>query len=199
MPALGKMEPIIQAAGVAAGMGVVLWMIVQSISQLMEAYGEKNAKTLLNNAAVKQFLGFDDQDDPEKVSAMIGDATFVGTSRSETSGDNRQALDLHGGANSSTNISVQKVKRRLMTADQLLALDDATMTLKFSNTRPSSASNRSILAFRNSLGFTMNGASGQQRKRRGKALSNRTVQFNSQSVRQLVIKTKTGDNDEPAP
>lgn len=136
MPALGKMEPIIQAAGVAAGMGVVLWMIVQSISQLMEAYGERNAKTLINNAGVKQFLGFDDQDDAEKVSVMVGDATFVGTSRSETSGASRQALDVLGGVNTSTNVSVQKVKRRLLTADQLMAMDDNTMILKLSNTRP---------------------------------------------------------------
>lgn len=69
--ALGRIPIIERQFGLGAGLGLILWPYVQSLSQLRGVYGE-GFETFLGNAAVKQFFGCGDQFTAEYVSRLLG-------------------------------------------------------------------------------------------------------------------------------
>lgn len=70
-PVLGHMELIETAAGLMAGFGVKLWVIVQNIGQLMHHY-EKSWETFFANAGVVTAFGVIDQESLKQLSEKLG-------------------------------------------------------------------------------------------------------------------------------
>ena len=69
--ALGRMKPIEQAQGLAAGYGAQVWSIFQDLHQLRATYG-RAAETFLSNAGIVQAFNVNDIDTARWVSATLG-------------------------------------------------------------------------------------------------------------------------------
>lgn len=72
--ALGKMSVIPRAYGLMAGYGMMLWSIVQNLSQLEEIYG-KGWETFIGNSGVLQYYGSRDYKSAEYFSKLAGVTT----------------------------------------------------------------------------------------------------------------------------
>lgn len=127
---LGRLEPLAQAYGLMAGYGVQLWAILQDLHQLKALYGERHG-TFLANAAITQVFNVADIDTAQWVSRTLGvtTETFLahGTSYNEGS-----TSSLKGGSSSSgegQSWSEQRVRRDLVTPDEVLRLPENWMLL----------------------------------------------------------------------
>ena len=112
MPKLGYLGPVMNAYTMAAGAGLHFWGIVQSLSALDAAYGQRNAEILLDNAELVQILAFPNTAarDAERFSAALGTATFRAPSRDPAGGK--------GGE--------QVVRERLVPVHELLSMPAGT-------------------------------------------------------------------------
>jgi type IV secretion system protein VirD4 len=125
---LGRLEPLAQAYGLMAGYGVQLWAILQDLHQLKAMYGERHG-TFLANAAVTQVFNVADFDTAQWVSRTLGvtTETFVAQGTSINSGS---TASLKGGSSSSgegDTWSEQRVRRDLLTPDEVMRLADDLM------------------------------------------------------------------------
>jgi len=128
--ALGRLEPLAQAYGLMAGYGVQLWAILQDLHQLKALYGERHG-TFLANAAVTQIFNVADIDTAQWVSRTLGATTqtFIAQGTSTNTGS---TASLKGGSSSSgegASWSEQRVRRDLLTPDEVMRLADHMMLL----------------------------------------------------------------------
>ena len=72
--ALGRMKPIEQALGLAAGYGVHLWAIFQDLHQLRGTYG-RAGETFLSNAGIMQAFNVNDVETAGWISRTLGTRT----------------------------------------------------------------------------------------------------------------------------
>lgn len=125
---LGRLDPLAQAYGLMAGYGVQLWAILQDLHQLKALYGERHG-TFLANAAVTQVFNVADVDTAQWVSRTLGVATetFSAYGRSTNTGS---TTSLRGGSSSygeGESWSEQRVRRDLLTPDEVMRLADHVM------------------------------------------------------------------------
>lgn len=125
---LGRLEPLAQAYGLMAGYGVQLWAILQDLHQLKALYGARHG-TFLANAAVTQVFNVADIDTAQWVSRTLGAATetFIAQGSSANTGQSRS---MQGGSTSSghgRSWSEQRVRRDLLTPDEVMRLPDDLM------------------------------------------------------------------------
>lgn len=126
--ALGRLDPLAQAYGLMAGYGVQLWAILQDLHQLKALYGERHG-TFLANAAVTQVFNVADVDTAQWVSRTLGVATetFSAYGSSTNTGS---TTSLKGGSSSygeGESWSEQRVRRDLLTPDEVMRLADHVM------------------------------------------------------------------------
>jgi type IV secretory pathway TraG/TraD family ATPase VirD4 len=87
---LGKMKDIQRGFAFARGQNIVIWIFVQSLSQLKEIYGEDGMNSFIGNAAVLQAFGLNDYFTMEYISKLLGDGTYEKSSFTVSgSGENR--------------------------------------------------------------------------------------------------------------
>lgn len=102
---LGRIEAIAKGISYLRGYGLYLLTILQSPSQLQEAYGEHTAKNLVTNHLYRVVFGTSEEDHARQISETLGYATVKNASlsrslgfsrfnRSETISDQRRALLL---------------------------------------------------------------------------------------------------------
>lgn len=125
---LGRLEPLAQAYGLMAGYGVQLWAILQDLHQLKALYGERHG-TFLANAAVTQVFNVADFDTAQWVSRTLGvtTETFIAQGTTTNSGS---SSSMQGGSTSSgegASWSEQRVRRDLLTPDEVMRLADHMM------------------------------------------------------------------------
>ncbi|MFC7556862.1 type IV secretory system conjugative DNA transfer family protein [Pseudoroseomonas wenyumeiae] len=72
---LGRLEPVLQAAGLMAGLGLQLWPILQDLAQLRAAYGQ-SASTFLANAGLLQVSAPADLETAQWLSQALGNSTI---------------------------------------------------------------------------------------------------------------------------
>lgn len=72
---LGYMKTIANSMGQMPGYNLQLWPIIQDLNQLRDTYGETAWETFIANAAVRMFMGIDDQFTAEYVSKQLGTKT----------------------------------------------------------------------------------------------------------------------------
>jgi type IV secretion system protein VirD4 len=79
-PILGQLNFFKTALGFLAGYGIKCMLIVQSLTQLAEHYGEQNS--ILENCAIKVLFGSRDEKTNERISRLLSTATHMKTQRS---------------------------------------------------------------------------------------------------------------------
>ena len=114
--ALGRMKPIEQAQGLAAGYGAQVWTIFQDLHQLRSAYG-RAAETFLSNAGIVQAFNVNDIDTARWVSATLGMRTVP-----VPGATNRGSSGLTG--------------RALLTPDEVMSMDPDRMLVLPQEGRP---------------------------------------------------------------
>ncbi|MBC9209633.1 type IV secretory system conjugative DNA transfer family protein [Roseomonas aerophila] len=130
--ALGRLEPVLQASGLMAGLGLQLWPILQDLAQLRAAYGA-SASTFLANAGLIQISAPADLETAQWLSRVLGDRTvaFQTHGSSVTASDNPQG---HGSASHSS--STQLGGRPLLTPDEAMRLPHDQQILLRPGQRP---------------------------------------------------------------
>jgi type IV secretion system protein VirD4 len=116
--ALGRLEPVLQAVGLMAGLGLQLWPILQDLTQLRAAYGP-SAATFLANAGLIQVSAPADLETAQWLSKALGNSTvaFETSSTSRSTSDNPEG---HGSSSHSS--STQLTGRPLLMPDEAMRL-----------------------------------------------------------------------------
>jgi type IV secretion system protein VirD4 len=130
--ALGRLEPVLQAVGLMAGLGLQLWPILQDLAQLRAAYGP-SASTFLANAGLLQVAAPADLETAQWLSQALGNSTigFETHSSSHTTSDNPEG---HGSTNHGS--ATQRVGRPLLTPDEAMRLPADQQVLLRPGQRP---------------------------------------------------------------
>lgn len=97
--------------------GMSTLYIAQTLADIEKQYGKHELAILMDNCPVKQFLGFSNYEDAEKVSRAMGEEVSI----SPSLGINPERLEISG------NLSTGK--QRVMTATELMNLDPAYQVL----------------------------------------------------------------------
>ena len=117
--ALGRLEPVLQAAGLMAGLGLQLWPILQDLAQLRAAYGE-SATTFLANAGLVQVSAPADLDTATWLSRVLGNATVEYVTAS--AGGSQPAGLGTGSGSVSEGTATHLAGRPLLTPDEAMRL-----------------------------------------------------------------------------
>ncbi|MDE8282463.1 type IV secretory system conjugative DNA transfer family protein [Erysipelothrix rhusiopathiae] len=116
IPAIKGMEKYLS---LYQGFGITFSLVFQDYTQIKRRYGN-NAETILKNADVKRYIGFnaDDVDFGKRVSQALGTITVETKSQSNS---------YRGGYGTGTNhsTSTNLIKRELMTVEEVLQTKDA--------------------------------------------------------------------------
>lgn len=123
-PLVGKLDPVVNAFRVAAGMNVSCWLISQSLPDLEQEYGKDALKSLISNAeCIALFeIGHASHETAEEVSKMIGESTFLEETASDNSGSSAKLTDVFSSHSSGSSSSRKEIKRRLILADEIKAM-----------------------------------------------------------------------------
>jgi type IV secretion system protein VirD4 len=119
--ALGRLEPVLQAAGLMAGLGLQLWPILQDLAQLRAAYGP-SATTFLANAGLIQVSAPADLDTAQWLSQSLGSATVGYETDSHSSSAPGLLSGSGAGASTSQGSSSHLAARPLLTPDEAMRL-----------------------------------------------------------------------------
>lgn len=82
---LGNLQYLPQMLSIYAGMGITVWTIWQDLAQIQKNY-DKEWASIVNNCAVQQYFGVNDNDTAENVSKKAGKTTVYKKTRSITEG-----------------------------------------------------------------------------------------------------------------
>ncbi len=130
LPPIPKFDSMIT---VARGRNILFEMAVQSYAQIETKYGADGLKTVKTNCNAQIFVGADDQQTRDDFSKMCGEVQLVheetstGTSKSQKNTDDKST---------STNTSVQRSTRPLITPYELGQLPLNTMIVKLFRFNP---------------------------------------------------------------
>lgn len=81
---LGKMQDVERAFAFARGQNISMWILVQSLTQLIDTYGEHAANTFLSNARLRQFFGVYDLHTQKYLSEYLGDTTVQSITKNQS-------------------------------------------------------------------------------------------------------------------
>lgn len=107
---LDHLPSIEKAAGQIAGFNVLLWPILQDLSQLKSIYKDR-WETFMGNAGLLQFFGNNDVTTLDYISKRLGKTTIQKASRGE--------MTIEGTAEGKHGVTVQLHETELMTADEV--------------------------------------------------------------------------------
>jgi type IV secretion system protein VirD4 len=134
-PAMGRVAIIEKASAYMAGYNMRLLLIFQSKSQVKDRklYDETGAKTLLGNMALQVCYAPRDDDDAKDYSAMIGDMTWKGVSRS------RQLGTFFSDKGSGRSESVSDQRRAVLLPQEVKDIGQDAEIVSMENMRPALA------------------------------------------------------------
>jgi len=125
MAHIGHMQAIEDAATLMRGMGIRLWLFVQSLPQLKTCFGEK-AAAVLDNMGTQQYFGINSYETAEEISKRIGDMTIGIETENYTSGDSHatgtNAQHQGGNRSQSKTLNRSEIARRLLKPEEVLTL-----------------------------------------------------------------------------
>lgn len=121
---VGKIPLLPEIMSVIRSREISAKLMIQSISQLQELYGEKNTKTILNNCGALLYLGTNDKDTLQELSTRSGKQTI----------NDRDSSRSYGQYGSST-LQEKKIGRDLMTPHEVstVGIDEALLFLSRQN------------------------------------------------------------------
>lgn len=124
MPAVGYLEPVMDAWKMGAGRGVHFWAFAQSLSAIDGSWGKQRRQEMIDLAELFQVLGWSRADaaGAEEISKAIGHATFEG--HTQTSSGTPAGRSVLMAANKvTTGDSRSLVKERIVRPDDLLMME----------------------------------------------------------------------------
>ena len=103
---LGNLQYLPQLLSIYAGMGITVWTIWQDIAQIKNNYG-REWSSIVNNCAVQQYFGVNDNDTAENVSRKVGKTTVYkrtistneGVSGGQSTSESESNSTAHGTSN----------------------------------------------------------------------------------------------------
>lgn len=121
---VGKIPLLPEVMSVIRSREISAKLMIQSISQLQELYGEKNTKTIINNCGAILYLGTNDEDTLKWLSTRSGKQTI----------NDRDSSRSYGQYGSST-VQEKKIARDLMTQHEIstVPIDSALLFLSRQN------------------------------------------------------------------
>lgn len=129
--ALGRLEAVERAVGLMAGYGVQVWPFVQDAHQLRGAYGAE-AGTFLSNSALTQVFDVADYETASWISRTLG----AETRSYETSGESWTSQPDKIRDSYSQSFNDHRVRRELLTPDEVMRFSRARMILLASGMVP---------------------------------------------------------------
>lgn len=126
---LHRMERILDGLRYLAGYGVRFWLFVQDLPSLRNIYGNDAALAIIANCNCRIFFGVSDNDTARLVSDMTGNMTILVENKSVSS-NSKNSFEQ----NISTSYTV--TGRRLLGADEILALPDRAQLIFISGIKP---------------------------------------------------------------
>lgn len=130
LPTYGKgLDTVTTDVALAAGYGVVVWVLFQNSGQGVETFGREGFQTLRAGAGITHFfrVARGDDETAELVSKLLGETTVKAHGHQAGTGSRQNERTLFGEQNDSLGLSEQVVKRRLMTATEVQELDEETV------------------------------------------------------------------------
>jgi type IV secretion system protein VirD4 len=125
MAHIGHMQAIEDAVTLMRGMGVRLWFIFQSLSQVKTCFGEK-AQTVLDNCGTLQFFAVNSYETAEEISKRIGDTTIAISSVNDTTGHSHptgfSAQPQSSNRSDSRSVTHSEIARRLLKPEEVITL-----------------------------------------------------------------------------
>ena len=124
MPAIGYLEPVMDAWRLGAGRGVHFWAFAQALSGIDGSWGKQRRQELIDLSEVVQILGWSRADaaGAEEISKAIGHGTFEGYT--QTSSGTPMGRSVLFSANKVTmGDSRGLVKERIVRPDDLLMME----------------------------------------------------------------------------
>ncbi|MEY9142067.1 type IV secretory system conjugative DNA transfer family protein [Bradyrhizobium elkanii] len=120
-PLVGRLDAIVQAYRVAAGMNLSIWIFAQTVGGLEEAYGKETARDLIGNAEIVGAfgLGQTNLETCEWLSKALGDKTVITENTNTSGGSSAKVTDVFSTGNTSSGSSRQESKRALMLASDI--------------------------------------------------------------------------------
>ena len=92
---LGYIDEIAKAAGLMAGYGLQMWIILQNLGQLTSLYGHDGAETFFGNSDIHQFFGNRDPQSLRWVSEQIGSYDLEDLPNEPTYEESQKALGFN--------------------------------------------------------------------------------------------------------
>ncbi|MBI3345662.1 MAG: type IV secretory system conjugative DNA transfer family protein [Burkholderiales bacterium] len=126
---MGRVGAIINTAAFLAGYNLRLLTVVQAMSQLDSAYGEKDARTFATNHGLQILYAPREQRDADEYSAMLGQFTERATSHGRS-----QSFSAHGHSSISSNESAQR--RSLLLPQEFKELGSERLVIILENCKP---------------------------------------------------------------
>ncbi|MFY0138225.1 VirD4-like conjugal transfer protein, CD1115 family [Bacillus cereus] len=123
---LGKLPNFVNYLSLCRGYGISAILIVQNLSQFEELYGKNGLYSILGVCSTKVILKAAEYETAEYISKTLGEATVENESRSTNTGN-------HG---TTSSVSVQNVKRRLIDPNEIKGLEENQVLVSTDNTPP---------------------------------------------------------------
>jgi type IV secretion system protein VirD4 len=134
-PALGRMDPVLQAISLLGGYGAAFWLFVQDLSQLKGKYGDEWS-TFLSNSDVLQAFGTSDHFTAKLLSEMTGDSTIYVEGQSTNTGRSQGDFNITGTGNRGIGHNISEKGRKLLLPDEVRRLDPSRQLLFIKGSDP---------------------------------------------------------------
>lgn len=123
---LGKLPNFVNYLSLCRGYGISAILIVQNLSQFEELYGKNGLYSILGVCSTKVILKAAEYETAEYISKTLGEATVENESRSTNT----------GGHGTTSSVSIQNVKRRLIDPNEIKGLEENQVLVSTDNTPP---------------------------------------------------------------
>lgn len=123
---LGKLPNYNRFLSTCRGYGISSMPIIQDLSQFEDLYGKNGLRSILGVCSTKVILKASELETAEYISRTLGDTTVENESRSTNS----------GGHGTTSSVSVQNVKRRLIDPNEIKGLAENEVLVITDNTAP---------------------------------------------------------------
>ena len=117
-----------EALTALGGYGVRCWMVVQELEEIVRVYGKESLATILSQTDVKQFFGVASQETARLVSQMLGEEELPA-----------ESFGMGQGLGETPNLSLGRMRRPLLTPDQVRRLPEDEQILFIQNLPPARA------------------------------------------------------------
>ena len=122
---MGRMEQIMNIANVAAGVGFEALFVTQDTGQVVEAYGQNDARSIFGSCITKCLFNLNDIETAEWAARHLGEGTIYSQQIKED-----RSLTSRG------DLSYAEQRQKLMTAEQIMGMKPDELLLLVGNRSP---------------------------------------------------------------